>query len=173
LRRTAGRRNDSGVPAKRTKWLILLLGALAGFIGGAAAADPDPREETAWKRAKSRETPPATEDYLLRYPRGRYAIEAMERLSGILNRSLPQPPGTLLLDPFIDGSAVGPIDEGTACEAPGLAAMEAFQIELVPRAERSAASGSADDATTDRSVAARPAAPRASTPKSPARSSRH
>jgi hypothetical protein len=74
---------------------------------------------------------------------------------------------------FIDGSAVGPTAEGTACEAPGLAAMEAFQIELVPRADRSAASESADDATADRSAAARPAAPRASTPKSPARSSRH
>jgi hypothetical protein len=74
---------------------------------------------------------------------------------------------------FIDGSAVGPTAEGTACEAPGLAAMEAFQIELVHRADRSAAGGSADDATTERSVAARPSAPRASTPKSPARSSRH
>jgi hypothetical protein len=74
---------------------------------------------------------------------------------------------------FIDGSAVGPIAEGAACEAPGLAAMEAFQIELLPRADRSAAGGSADDAPTDRSVAARPSTPRASTPKSPARSSRH
>jgi hypothetical protein len=70
---------------------------------------------------------------------------------------------------FIDGSAAGPTEEGTACEAPGLAAMEAFQIELVPRTDRPAS----DDATTDRSAAARPSAPRASTPKSPARSSRH
>jgi hypothetical protein len=74
---------------------------------------------------------------------------------------------------FIDGSAVGPIAEGTACEAPGLAAMEALQIELIPRADRSAASKSADDAPPDRSVAVRPSAPRASAPKSPARSSRH
>jgi hypothetical protein len=73
---------------------------------------------------------------------------------------------------FIDGSAVGPIDEGTACEAPGLAAMEAFQIELVPRADHSAA-GSAADATAVRPAAARPAAPRASAPRSPARSGRH
>jgi Clostridial hydrophobic W len=72
---------------------------------------------------------------------------------------------------FIDGSAVGPIEEGTACEAPGLAAMEAFQIELISRAGRSATGGAADDTTPDRS--ARPSAPRASTPKSPARSSRH
>jgi hypothetical protein len=70
---------------------------------------------------------------------------------------------------FIDGSAVGPIAEGTACEAPGLAAMEAFQIELVSRTDRPAADG----ATADRSAAPRPSAPRASSPKSPARSSRH
>ena len=74
---------------------------------------------------------------------------------------------------FIDGSVVGPIEEGTACEAPGLAALEAFQIELIPRADRSAAAGSADDTVSDRSAAARPSAPRASSPKSPARSSRH
>jgi hypothetical protein len=73
---------------------------------------------------------------------------------------------------FIDGSAVGPTDEGTACEAPGLSPMEAFQIELIPRADRAAASESPDAAATDR-LAARPSAPRASTPRSPARSSRH
>jgi len=74
---------------------------------------------------------------------------------------------------FIDGSAVGPVEAGTACEAPGLAAMEAFQIELVPRADRPAASEATDEPATDRSITARPSAPRASTPKSPARSSRH
>lgn len=74
---------------------------------------------------------------------------------------------------FIDGSAVGPTDEGTACEAPGLAALEAFQIELVPKADHSAGSDAVEDAATDRSVGARPATPRATTPRSPARSSRH
>jgi len=59
---------------------------------------------------------------------------------------------------FIDGSAVGPVEEGTACEAPGLAAMESFIVELVAKA--------------DRSEAARPTATRAAAPKSPARSSR-
>ena len=63
---------------------------------------------------------------------------------------------------FIDGSAVGPIEEGTACEAPGLAAMESFLIELVPRSE-----GTAADHSGTRS-----SAPRASAPKSPARSGR-
>jgi hypothetical protein len=66
---------------------------------------------------------------------------------------------------FIDGSAVGPIEEGTACEAPGLAAMESFLIELMPKAERVAPA-------TERPSAARPSAQRASAPKSPARSSR-
>ena len=59
---------------------------------------------------------------------------------------------------FIDGSAVGPVEEGNACEAPGLAALESFLIELVPKA--------------DRSGTAQATAPRVSTPKSPARSGR-
>jgi hypothetical protein len=71
---------------------------------------------------------------------------------------------------FIDGSAVGPVEEGTACEAPGLAALESFLVELVPRADRSGSP--ATGATVDRSGAARPSAPRVSTPKSPARSNR-
>jgi hypothetical protein len=81
---------------------------------------------------------------------------------------------------FIDGSAVGPVEEGSACEAPGLAALESFLVELVPRADRSGSA--ADDAPADpsgpdqsgedRSGAARSSAPRASAPKSPARSSR-
>ena len=66
---------------------------------------------------------------------------------------------------FIDGSAVGPVEEGTACEAPGLAAMESFLIELMPKAERVAPA-------TERPSAARPSPQRASAPKSPARSSR-
>lgn len=35
---------------------------------------------------------------------------------------------------FVDGSAVGPVEEGTQCEAPGLAALESFMIELLPKA---------------------------------------
>lgn len=34
---------------------------------------------------------------------------------------------------FVDGSAVGPVNGGEACEAPSLAALEAFQIVLSPR----------------------------------------
>jgi Clostridial hydrophobic W len=59
---------------------------------------------------------------------------------------------------FIDGSAVGPVEAGLACEAPGLAAMEAFQIELVPKTEHSG---------TPKSTA-----PRVPAPKSPARAGR-
>jgi Clostridial hydrophobic W len=64
---------------------------------------------------------------------------------------------------FIDGSAVGPVEEGSACESPGLAALESFLIELVPKAEAAA---------VDRGSAARQAAPRAAGPKSPARGAR-
>ena len=62
---------------------------------------------------------------------------------------------------FVDGSAVGPVEEGNACEAPGLAALESFLIELVPKADPSAAD-----------AAARSGTGRVSTPKSPARSGR-
>ena len=54
---------------------------------------------------------------------------------------------------FVDGSAVGPVPAGDACEAESLAAMEAFQIELRPRE-------------------ARPGAARASRPKAAARPAR-
>jgi hypothetical protein len=70
---------------------------------------------------------------------------------------------------FVDGSAVGPIDEGSACEAPGLAAMESFLIELVPRVEQDRPSGEstqeerlAGDRGSSRSAATR--APAAKTP---------
>jgi len=62
---------------------------------------------------------------------------------------------------FVDGSAVGPVDEGTACEAPGLAALESFLIELVPKADVTA---------TD--AVARAGTGLVSLPKSPARSGR-
>ena len=62
---------------------------------------------------------------------------------------------------FVDGSAVGPVDEGTACEAPGLAALESFLIELVPKA-----------AVTATDAVARAGTGRVSLPKSPARAGR-
>jgi hypothetical protein len=75
---------------------------------------------------------------------------------------------------FIDGSAVGPVDSGLACEAPGLAAMESFLIELVPKAEQSGSDRAATDAAaSERSVPHRQAASRATAPKAPARSGRH
>jgi hypothetical protein len=75
---------------------------------------------------------------------------------------------------FVDGSAVGPIEEGTACESPGLAAMESFLIELVPKVEqdrpvgekaeveRPAGDRGARDSGSARSTATR--APAAKTP---------
>ena len=65
-------------------------------------------EDGAWNKAKGSDDPAATEAYLAGFQRGRYVVEAMERLAGILKRRMPQPPGTVLLDPFTDGSALGP-----------------------------------------------------------------
>ena len=60
---------------------------------------------------------------------------------------------------FIDGTSIGPVEEGTACESPDLTALEAFQIELLPR--------SAQPMVPERQTPTR-----ASTAKSPARSGR-
>jgi hypothetical protein len=56
---------------------------------------------------------------------------------------------------FVDGSAVGPVGAGEPCEAESLAALEAFQIVLHPRAGRAAAKAAPAKA------AARPVKPRA------------
>jgi hypothetical protein len=40
---------------------------------------------------------------------------------------------------FVDGSAVGPVSGGEACEAESLAAMEAFQIVILPRTVKATA----------------------------------
>ena len=41
---------------------------------------------------------------------------------------------------FVDGAAVGPVGDGEACEAPSLAALEAFRVTLSERAAAPAAS---------------------------------
>jgi hypothetical protein len=75
---------------------------------------------------------------------------------------------------FIDGSAVGPVNAGLACEAPGLAAMESFLIELVPKSEQPGTERPATDASaSERSAPQRAAASRATAPKGPARSGRN
>lgn len=66
---------------------------------------------------------------------------------------------------FIDGSAVGPIEEGSVCEAPGLAAMEALLIELTPKGGSKA---EAVETEVKPSTASRSAKP-----KSPSRPGRH
>ena len=60
---------------------------------------------------------------------------------------------------FVDGSAAGPVEEGMTCESPDLAALEAFQIELVSRKAKPAA--------VEQPVAERPAAPRPVPAKAP------
>ena len=71
---------------------------------------------------------------------------------------------------FVDGSAVGPVASGEACESESLAALEALQIVLTPRAGTAAAAGAAEPSVGGRQkppsarviaarAAARPAAP--------------
>ncbi len=66
---------------------------------------------------------------------------------------------------FIDGAAVGPVMNGEPCEADSLAAMEAFQVVIRPRAARIA---EAPEAAAARSSAARSAAAKPA-PAKPAR----
>lgn len=40
---------------------------------------------------------------------------------------------------FVDGTAIGPVSDGQACEAPSLAALEAFQVTLQPKPAAAAA----------------------------------
>jgi hypothetical protein len=65
---------------------------------------------------------------------------------------------------FVDGTAVGPVSAGEACEAESLAALEAYQIEFHPRTASKA------DAPPRPSEATRPTpAPRAARAKTPLR----
>ena len=68
---------------------------------------------------------------------------------------------------FIDGSTAGPADEGTPCEAPSLAPLETFQIELL---KRGADTGTR--ASTGKMAAAKPAPARAAPAKSSSRAGR-
>ncbi len=73
---------------------------------------------------------------------------------------------------FVDGTAVGPNDTGEACEAESLAPLEAFHIEIAPKAGLAApAVGVAGGAAPARAEApvAQPPAPAAPAPRKPAR----
>ncbi len=59
---------------------------------------------------------------------------------------------------FVDGSAVGPVPAGETCEAESLAALEAFQIVLRPRA-------GARPRSSEPALPAVPPAPRAAAPR--------
>jgi hypothetical protein len=63
---------------------------------------------------------------------------------------------------FVDGSAVGPVPAGEACEAESLAALEAFQVVI---RRRGATEASAGPARSARAPAAKPALPKAQAPK--------
>jgi hypothetical protein len=74
---------------------------------------------------------------------------------------------------FVDGTTVGPVAAGEACESEALAPMEAFRIEIRPRGEAGAtqpgvAQADADRARGGRAVAAKPPgakpAPKPTTP---------
>ena len=70
---------------------------------------------------------------------------------------------------FVDGSEVGPIEEGQACEAPSLAPLESFRIELVLKSEQPAAAKTKESGM----AAARPAPARGTSAKAQSRSGRH
>ncbi len=68
---------------------------------------------------------------------------------------------------FVDGTQIGPVADGEACEAPSLAALEAFQVALVPLAGKPAARFSPAAATpaVPKPTVPKPAAPRPAAPR--------
>jgi hypothetical protein len=60
---------------------------------------------------------------------------------------------------FIDGTAVGPVDAGEACEAESLAPLEAFQVILKPKAAASPKTASAPKPAPKVVAAAEPVKP--------------
>ena len=56
---------------------------------------------------------------------------------------------------FVDGSAVGPVEAGNPCESPGLAALESFLIELVPKMDENVGDRTAAGRTASRTSAPR------------------
>ncbi len=70
---------------------------------------------------------------------------------------------------FVDGSRVGPVIDGSACEAPSLSPLEAFQITLVPTGARAEAAPMAAKRAPARKPAAMAPAP---APAKPARGSK-
>jgi len=67
---------------------------------------------------------------------------------------------------FVDGSRVGPVIDGSACEAPSLSPLEAFQVTLVPSGTRAEAAPAAVKRAPARKPAAEAPAP---APAKPAR----
>lgn len=69
---------------------------------------------------------------------------------------------------FVDGTAVGPTPAGEACESESLAALEAFQVEIRPRA----AAGSKTPAPRKQAASRTAAVKSPAKPKAPARTTR-
>jgi hypothetical protein len=59
---------------------------------------------------------------------------------------------------FVDGTQVGPVTDGEACEAESLAAVEAIKVTL---RRRDGATGAAASAAADKPAAARASRPKA------------
>ena len=68
---------------------------------------------------------------------------------------------------FTDGTAIGPVDGTQTAEAPSLAPLEAFLVEILPLDDADAVDGPADDAAREDAVS-EPAPPRAKASRQPA-----
>ena len=71
----------------------------------------------------------------------------------------------LLTATFVDGTTVGPVRDGAACETEALAPLEAFKLEFVPREGAKAAPGEAELAATAEAPASAATGRRAAAPK--------
>jgi hypothetical protein len=68
---------------------------------------------------------------------------------------------------FVDGSEVGPVESGETCEAESLAALEAFQVVIHPRAGKTAAKPQAGKTAPALVPVAKSAAPAKAAPRIP------
>ncbi len=73
---------------------------------------------------------------------------------------------------FVDGTKIGPLDNGEPCQAESLAPLEAFHLDIKPRgaeAETPAAKAGKAAKPAKQTASAKPAAPKASATKAPAK----
>lgn len=60
---------------------------------------------------------------------------------------------------FVDGSTIGPVHAGETCEAESLAALEAFQVVITPRAEKASIKAAGKEPSPKAAAKEAPAAP--------------